>query len=137
MSPITIGIFVTVGFIVIGFLGKAVVHGWRKNDAYMGMEMSLAAMSGAVIHMFELARRVRLAAGIANNGVEVEQLSNLIERNGVFLLASIFFYFFIATLHRSWEDQDDGVAGVALLLGLANFLGGTLLITFILLIKAI
>src|SRR5437870_43548 len=103
MSPITIGVFVTFGFVLLGVLGKAIAHGWKWDDVYLGMEMALTTISWSVIYAFDLSRQLRMEAGVANNSADIKNLSNLLQWNTAFLVAALICYFLIAHIHRWWE----------------------------------
>lgn len=137
MHPVAIGIIVTAGFLVLGLLGKSVARGWDWKDAYLGMEMTLTSISGAVLLLFEmggkLAKLPQNSAGTVN--AEVVQMANQLQQDGLFLVIALILFFGIACLHRSWEGRGDVRYQRWILAGAANTIGAILLVSFIVVIK--
>jgi hypothetical protein len=124
------GIGVPVLLAILGVLGKKLARGkgWKRQDFYLGPEFTLAAVSAALLNIFDLLNPSRATPG--NPGI---LLSNVI----VAFLGVVLFMF-VVSLHQDWESNGDVIANgnpgksvkreLFWLLGICNMIGFGLLL---------
>ena len=102
---------------------------WRQEDWYFGIELTLASMSAALIHITDIIKqgsRESWTADIINN----------LLLTTVFIPVTIIVLFVLMSRHRTWQDRLDSPKWKFINLAIiSNFLGIVLMFTFIILVK--
>lgn len=122
------GIGVPLLLALLGVIGKKLVRqtrGWKARDFYLGVELTLAAVSSALLNIFDLLNPDR--KGTDNHRV---LLSNF-----VVTVLGMLLFMFVLSLHRDWESNNQHPKKEAFwLLGVSNAIGFGLLVAGIILI---
>ena len=127
------GVGVPLVLMLIGVLGKKLSRrsrGWIRNDFYLGGELTLAAISSALLNIFDL-----LKPGQTTMPNSIALLSN-------FLIAFVGFglFLFVLSMHQDYESNEVGGANPSrrkqlfVLAGVCNVIGFGLLLAGIILI---
>ena len=118
-----------------GGLGKKLVRGerdWQWQDWYLGVDASLAALSAAVIHIFEITRLKQIAP------TQSELYDRQQAASGVFIAFSFFMFLYVLSIHQNWERTDSNPCRQKVWLVLAsNLIGLGLMFGFILVVKGV
>lgn len=118
-----------------GGIGKKLVRGgrdWSLKDWYLGVDASLAAMSAALINIFEITRLKRLVP-IQTNLYDRQQVAT-----AVFIAISFFLFLYVLGVHQNWEPEDRNVRAQKIwLLGISNGIGLGLMFVFVLTVKGV
>ena len=122
------GIGVPILLSLLGIFGKKLVRGkgWKRSDFYLGVEFTLAALSAALVNIFDLLRP---------NRVRTEGDNTILLANFIVALFSLLMFMFVLSLHQDWESSD-ATRGKQLLwlAGISNAIGFGLLLMVIILI---
>ncbi|HWB12667.1 MAG TPA: hypothetical protein VG826_25805 [Pirellulales bacterium] len=133
--PTGIGLGLTLAFFVIGALGKGLAReGWKREDAFLGMEAALSAVSGATIYLIELSRKLTELKGSPDGDTEIAEIAQLQINSTLFTIIALVAYFGVASFHKIFE-KDNGWKQVVALGIIGNLLGLGILFAFIVLIK--
>jgi len=120
--------------LLVGALGKKLVRGagrWRRQDFYVGIQLSLAAMASGFAYLADLFDRSPIPRD--------QSLTTL-----GFVLVALLLFMVVVAIHQDWEDATESVGEDTRSnpkhqfwwLGFgANAVGITLLASFVLLIK--
>ena len=118
-----------------GGIGKKLIRGgknWDRRDWYLGVDAALAAISAALINIFEASRLKRLIP-IQGELYEKQQTAS-----AVFIAISFFMFLYLLALHQDWESPvTDTKAQKWSHLLLSNFIGLGMMFGFILLVKGV
>lgn len=96
---------------------------------FLGVELSLSAMTAAMVFIFDLA--------VSLNGGAQSEDSKLAATGG-FLALSFFLLLWVMSTHQDWEPRNDAPRKQIAWLGVfSNAIGASLLVTFVLLIKGV
>ncbi len=108
--------------VLLGVIGKKLVRqtrGWKARDFYLGVELTLAAVSSALLNIFDSLNPDRKEAD--NHRV---LLSNF-----VVTVLGMLLFMFVLSLHRDWESNSQHPKKEAFwLLGVSNMIGFGLLV---------
>jgi hypothetical protein len=130
-NPYTVALGVPLFLLVSGTLAKKLARGpgWLRTDFFLGVQLTMAAISSALINMFELAKQL-------SSGSSSAHASAGLTATAVFLAMTLFSLLVVMSLHQDWEDN--AVDGRILRLGvICNMIGGGLLASFILLVRGV
>lgn len=124
----------TLLFLAGGF-GKKLVRGsrdWHRKDWYLGIDATLAAMSAALINIFEIARLKKIVPN--DSGLyDKQQVAT-----AVFIAISFFMFLYVLSVHQNWESKSRNARAQKFwLLGLANLIGLGLMFVFVLIVKGV
>lgn len=131
-NPYLIALGIPVILLFSGAFAKKLVRGtnWQRSDFFLGVEFTLAAMSSALVNVFDLAKN-GTPLGTASG-------SNRIVASTAFLALCFFLLLWVLSVHQDWEQRSHNRGGQLFWLGVvANLVGAGLLAVFILLIKGV
>jgi|SRR5947209_174000 len=107
---------------LLGVVGKKLARqgrGWKARDFYLGVEFTLAAVSAALVNIFDLLNPSRSAPGS-----RAALLANV-----TVAFVGMLLFMFVLSLHRDWESNERHSAKELFwLLGVANAIGLVLLV---------
>jgi len=118
--------------LLCGAVAKKLVRGsaWQRSDFYLGVEFTLAAMSSALVYVFDLVK----VAGTDNSAPVAGKMA----ATGSYLALCFFLLLWVLSTHQDWERRDQNPHGQLVWLCIvANIVGAGLLSVFILLVKGI
>src|SRR3972149_2742648 len=118
-----------------GSLAKKLVRGsnWLRKDFYMGVEFTLAALSSALLYIFDIARD--LAQGIQSPSVP---LDIKLAATASFISVTLFLLLFLLSIHQEWEWRESERRGqIVWLCIVSNLIGATLIASFVLFVKGL
>ena len=131
----TIALLVPALLFLAGGFGKKLVRrgtDWHRKDWYLGVDAALAAMSAALINIFEISRSKKLLPAQASQ-YDAQQTAT-----AVFLAVSFFLLLYVLGVHQNWESRDDNPTGQRFwLLVVSNFIGLGLMFLFVLVVKGV
>ena len=133
-NPYLIAIGIPLLLISCGAFARKLVRGtkWKRSDVYMGVELTLAAMTSALVYIFDLTKLSPSAPGTV--AVPTLRLAGA----GSFLAICFFLMLWVMALHQDWDKSSANAKFQFLWLGLiANLIGAGLLTAFVLLVKGI
>jgi hypothetical protein len=133
-NPYAIAIGIPVILLLSGALAKKLVRGsdWERFDFFLGVEFTLAAMSSALIYVFDL---VKLGS---QPNVGISSLMSKFAATATFIAVTFFFLLWVLSLHQDWTKRNDNPRGQTIRLGIiANLVGAGLLAAFVLLVKGV
>jgi hypothetical protein len=123
--------------LLAGASAKKLVRGsgWKQEDFYLGIELTLAAMSAALVHIFDLARRLAIASEVAGQGSTLE-ITQQLAVTGTFIAVTFLLFLVVLTIHQDWTGETQRKAAQLVRLGgVSNLIGSGLLATFVVLVK--
>lgn len=115
-----------------GAFARKLVRGskWQRSDFFLGVEFTLAAMSAALVNVFDLTREGSKGAQLA--------VASRIEASTTFLALCFFLLLWVLSVHQDWERRNQNSAGQLFWLAfVSNLVGAGLLAVFVLLIKGV
>lgn len=133
-NPYLIALGIPIVLLASGAFAKKLVRGssWERFDFFLGVEFTLAAMSSALIYVFDL---VKLGS---NNPTLPGTLMNKFAATAAFIALAFFLLLWILSTHQDWQRRNNNPRGQIFWLGvIANAIGAGLLATFVLLVKGI
>lgn len=104
---------------------------WERHDFFLGIQLTLAALSSAFIQMFDLAKQ-KQAVQSASAGA-----SGL--TTAAFTAITLFLFLLVLSTHQDWDQaaDKDKKKQIWQLGILCNFIGAGLLASFILWVKGV
>jgi hypothetical protein len=135
----------------VGTVSKKLVRGtggWQASDAFLGIEASAAALTGALTYVLDVLKLLfEKIDAKADPGILRPIAANLRD-TGIFLAFALLLFLFLLATHQQWEKAqepaDDGAwrrwkwdRKRFWLTGLSNLVGFGLLVSFLLLIKTL
>jgi len=133
-NPYLIALGIPVVLIVSGALAKKLVRGstWQRADFFLGVELALAAMASALVHVFDLAKLTGSQAST------VASIPQKVAATASFLAICFFLLLWILSTHQDWERRTQNPQGQLIWLGLlVNLVGAALLAAFVLFVKGV
>ena len=133
-NPYMIALGIPAVLIVSGALAKKLVRGstWQRADFFLGVELALAAMAAALVHVFDLAKLT------GSQVAAVASMPQKVAATASFLAICFFLLLWILSTHQDWERRTQNPQGQLLWLGLlANLVGAALLAAFVLFVKGV
>lgn len=120
-----LGLGIPVAFLFVGSLGKRLVRpetGPRREDFYFGVELVLAALSGALIHTYDLA-----------GGGWDSPPGSAVAAIAVFITLTILGFMIILVLQKEYKNLPDEnrKEQIFWLAGVSNLIGIGLLFTLV------
>lgn len=142
----------------LGAVAKKIVRGpgWRRQDLYLGVELTLAAVSSGLVQIYDLTKQSMLTqsqAGQAINQITLP-IGNVLYLTG-FLILSFFVFVFSISIQQDLEAKDarraqpsagaapnltslrDACFELPAVAVILNVIGLTLMILFVLYIKGV
>ena len=115
-----------------GVFGKKLVRGrgWQPNDFYLGVELTLGALTSGLLHVFDLTKKIRA-------GNPTPALVNNMVGTGLFVVITFMVFLYVLTVHQDWEHVATSKSKNWRLIGGCNFLGLFLMASFLLWVKGI
>ncbi|MEP0989008.1 MULTISPECIES: hypothetical protein [Rhodobacterales] len=113
--------------ILLGALVKKLVRGtaFQASDFFLGVELSLAALTSSLIFIFEV------------SGSSTADQSKAVPL-GIFTASCLFLFFVVMAFHQDWEKRPQNPRGQFVWLGgFCNLIGIGLLSSFVLFVKGI
>lgn len=123
----TIALGIPLVLILLGAMVKKLVRGttWQPSDFFLGVELSLSALTSSLIFIFEI------SASVSANQSKVAPL-------GIFTATCLFLFFVVMAFHQDWEKKPQNPkAQIIWLGGFCNLIGIGLLSSFVLFVKGI
>src|SRR5205807_678871 len=86
--------------LLCGAIAKKLVRGtgWEKKDFFLGVELTLAAMSSGMLYIFELVQPPPSTTQAALD-------PNKILYTGLFLVVCFFLLLWVLSTHQDWERR--------------------------------
>jgi hypothetical protein len=113
-------------------VAKKLVRGsrWRRNDFFLGVELSLAAMAAGLTNFLELSKAARASGGV----LSPEKTAS----TAVFIVLCFLMLLVVLSAHQDWERRPQSPVQQLIWLGVVcNLIGGGLMIVFILYVKGL
>lgn len=133
-NPYVVAIVIPIILLASGAFMKKLVRAspWKRSDFYLGVEFTLAAMTAALVHIFDLVNQ----SGTATNVSSVT--GGQFVGTTVFIIGALFLLFLILSIHQDWEKRDDRPwLQMCVLVGATNLIGAGLLAAFVLFVKGL
>jgi ABC-type Fe3+-siderophore transport system permease subunit len=138
------GLIVPTILLFAGMLAKKLVRGkgWEPNDFYLGVELTLGALTSALLQIFDIIKeyqrlaQVAIKAGHQDPPVTQDALVGVISIAG-FVVVTFVLFLLVLTFHQDWEHEPDSGKKRWILGVLCNILGFALMFAFLLLIKGL
>lgn len=114
--------------LLAGSLAKKLTRGsgWRREDFYLGVEFTLAALSSSLMYIVDLGSATR------DRAVDVAKFASA----GVFSIFTFVLLLIVLSFHQDWTlPERRGRAQLMVLVIFCNFLGFGVLAAFILMVK--
>jgi hypothetical protein len=136
--------FAAIGIPLILLISRAfarkLVRGsrWKREDFFLGIPSTFAAISVELLHIFELIRLISMAENTA-----LPTLTDQLIAEICFLVLTLLFLLAILSIHQDWEDlgknPDNKVRRRQFIwLGVvSNFIGSGLIFSFVVFIKGV
>jgi hypothetical protein len=120
---LSVGVGVPLLLAAFGSLAKKLARGhgdWKRSDFYLGVEFSLAGVSTAM---------VSIAALLLNPAKPfMDSETNILIGNILAMVLGLFIFMYVISLHQQYENVPPRVTELKMLAGLANMLGGFVLL---------
>jgi hypothetical protein len=123
-----VGLIVPLVTLAIGIVGKKIARGagWERTDFYIGTELSLAGVSGALVNLFDLLKEDRTIGLLERK---------LLGGNVAIVLLGLLLFYIALSLHqdfgpstgKSTKKQLFFLLGISNLVGLFTLIGALLL----------
>lgn len=144
-NPYLIAIGIPAILILCGAFARKLVRGtqWQVTDFFLGVELSLAALASALVHLFDISKIVVVPptpATPATSSIapDVAVVSNQMAATASFLAVTFFLMLWILSIHQDWEKRTNHVRGQVFWLGIAcNSVGAGLFASFVLFVKGV
>lgn len=131
LNPYFVAVVIPIVLLLCGAFARKLVRGttWEKKDFYLGVEFTLAALSAALVNLFDLAKAMQQSKPSV-------VLSTQLAATAVFACVTFFSLLWVLSTHQDWEKNDG--SGQFLRLGiLANIVGSGLMCAFVLIVKGV
>ncbi len=131
LHPYFMAVVIPIILLLCGAFARKLVRGstWERRDFYLGVEFTLAALSAALVNLFDLAKQMQQAAPPPG-------LANQLAATAGFACVTFLILLWVLATHRDWEKRAEG--GQFLRLGiLSNVAGSGLMCAFVLIIKGV
>lgn len=132
-NPYFIAIGIPVILLLAGSFAKKLVRGpgWEAKDFFLGIESTLAAMTSALIFIFDIVKEI----SIIKNPNSIIVTTKLSSSAGFIAICFLLLMWVMAT-HQNWEYRSDNPKLRIFWLGIiCNLIGSGLIIAFVLLVK--
>jgi len=116
-----------------GAFAKKLVRGtaWERKDFFLGVELTLAAMSSGMLYFFELVQPAHAAAPTPPSADKVIATA-------VFVVVCFFLLLLVLSTHQDWEKLPANTKGqFGRLAIMSNSIGIVLICSFALLVKGV
>ncbi|CAN2039387.1 conserved membrane hypothetical protein [Candidatus Magnetomoraceae bacterium gMMP-15] len=130
-NPYIVAIGIPLVLLFSGAVAKKLVRGsnWQRHDFFLGIEFTLAAMSAALVFLFDLVKIISTGSS---------DITEKLAATGAFLALNFFLLLWVMSVHQDWEKQNDKPRAQIVWLGLlTNLVGSGLIIIFVLLVKGV
>lgn len=133
-NPYIIALGIPLILLASGAVAKKLVRGseWERFDFFLGVEFTLAAMSSALIYVFDLVK-------VGGNSQTIPQpLMEKFAATSVFIALTFFLLLWVLSTHQDWQKKNHNPKKQIIWLGfVSNGIGAGLLATFILIVKGV
>jgi hypothetical protein len=124
-----VGIGVPLILATFGVLGKKLIRkgpGWKREDFYIGVELTIAALANGLVSSCDLLK--------ITTGVLPQKMIGYAVASAVVTLLGFFMFLFLLSVHQDWESNDSDPRRRFVWLGIvSNMLGlGTLILSTVL-----
>ncbi len=137
-NPYTVAVGVPSILLFSGALAKKLVRGseWERRDFFLGVEFTLAAMSSALVYLFDLAKDMNKA--ISDPSINSASTSIKLTVTAVFVAFTFFLLLWVLSTHQDWEKPGvNAKKQFWRLCILSNLIGSGLMAVFILVVKGV
>lgn len=127
--PAVVAVLIPTILLMAGAFAKRLVRatGWKWQDFYLGVEFALAAISSALLYIFDLVRDL--------GNQSAPYVKDKLSVTALFLCVTFLLLLYVLSVHQDWEKKVDSWIK-RLRLGVeANLIGAGLLAAFVLLVK--
>jgi hypothetical protein len=133
LNPYFVSVTIPLIFLCCGSIAKKISRGtaWEKKDFYLGVDAALAAMTSALIYIYDLAKEMQ-----SKTPVPPETFSKM-NITASFLCVSFLLLLYILATHQDWEKKPADSQQFWRLGIWMNFLGCGLMCAFVLLVKGL
>ena len=128
-----VALIVPIVLLFCGAIAKKLVRGtgWVQKDFFLGVELTLAAMSSGLLYFFEL-------VPFASIGSVTPPSPNKVAATALFVIVCFFLLLSILSTHQDWENKPSNTKGQFARLALfSNGVGASLMCAFSLLVKGV
>jgi hypothetical protein len=131
-NPFFTALVVPLALLFCGSLSKKIVRGtnWERKDFFMGVEFTLAALSSALLYIFDLANGLSAADQIQSIGLKLAITTS-------FIAITFCSLFIVIALHQEYEVSKSRRKQIIYLCLISNLVGAGLIAGFVLLVKGI
>ena len=93
-----VAVFIPLLLLFCGAIAKKLVRGttWERKDFFLGVELTLAAMSPGLLYFFDLVK-------ITANGVSGSPAPNKVAVTAIFVILCFGLLFWVLSTHQDWE----------------------------------
>jgi len=134
-DPYFVAIIVPIILLVSGTIVRKIVRGpgWQRNDCYLGIEFTLAALASTLFYLFDLIKL--LSSAIQPYPPEIIEKFQI---TALFIVVTFGLLMSIMALHQDWERRTNKLLTQFFYLGiLGNTLGSGLLFSFVTIVKGV
>lgn len=128
-----IAIAIPLALLLAGALLRKIVRGdgWKREDFFLGVELSLSALGTAMVYVYDLSRPE------ASNLKGASVPERLVATTS-FMIICLLLLFAVLAVHQDWQKANQNRTGqIVWLGGVCNLVGVLLLVAFILLVKGV
>ena len=131
-NPYLTALGIPIGLIIVTAFIRKLVRGseWSKADFFLGVELSLSALTLAVVNFIDISR--------ASAKSSANMSPSIVISNGLFVAIIVVALLFVVSQHQDWEKKTQQPKMQVFWLGIVcNTLGAALFIAFIVLVKGV
>lgn len=128
-----VAILIPLALLFCGAIAKKLVRGtsWERKDFFLGVELTLAALSSGLLYFFELVK-------ITENGISGTPDPQKVVSTAVFVALCFGLLLWVLSTHQDWERQPTTTKGqFSRLVIFSNGVGAGLICAFALLVKGV
>jgi hypothetical protein len=138
--------FIAVGIpfllIFLGAIARKLIRAkpWVRDDFYLGVDLSIAAISAGLIYNFELITAKAAASGISSDGCRaiISSADARLLGNAGFLVLALTAFLVVVSMHQDHGGDTGNPRKQWLLLGVvSNVIGAGLMAAFTLIVKGV
>lgn len=137
-----IALAVPIILLLVGGLGKKLVRhdkSWHRKDFYLGVDAALAAISAALIHIYDVTKTLKSTFEAGNSASpQINKLYATLVATVGFIVITLGLLMFVIGIHQNWESKDTNRAGQWFWLVIfSNMIGLGLMSAFVAFLKGV
>ncbi len=128
-----VAVLIPLVLLFCGAIAKKLVRGtsWKRRDFFLGVELTLAALSSGLLYFFELVK-------FTDTGITGSPDPNKVATTAVFVALCFGLLLWVLSTHQDWEKQPATTKGqFSRLVVFSNGVGAGLICAFALLVKGV